>query len=765
MMKCFVFGSLLVIGAVLPVHAGMEASPTRFGSFNRAGALEGAPFNSFAYEMKRLGGTRQLFPAREAQPDQEELAFDPGLPADMAARVDAAFGTGGHQPRLGEALVGLPVDVQGYVEGALAWHTAKARCTVITNAWEAESRTLPMCTELDARALSVAHAAFTRVVALPDSASSLRGAWAAYMLGQVESHLAEQTLLTSDFEEHRKAAIAAFIETRRRVVAGARDTEGLASASLGDEARMHMYTNYAACDWLPIRQGHPCIENMEPAELKEAMRLYVEQVAGGSYRGLNSLSTVAGAVLRVPKMADTLTRDPFMQSILTPYVLGVVSVHNDEGEVDARLANYLEAIRKLDISSRSPMAGLAALLFRQGKYEEAEELVQRDDRPMAHWVRAKLALRKGDQGTALHEFALAVTSAGSNAKEELIEDTNVRRIRGEKAILVLSRGEYMEAMEQAYALADEEPAKRDPFFLEYGDFTDNWATAGEVSASGLVMYLAERVLSLDELVAFVHRHELLPGRASAYTSASYIDLHLAEHVRWLLARRLFRAGRYDEGLPYFPAQAGSYSDDIYPAKFADEYVALLKAAAAASSPLEKAKHVFDAAVMERKRGMELIGYYGAPDFAVSSGSYSDADVPWDTWGAGAGKYVSDIEKTEFEKTAAHPKRRFHYRYLAADRAVVTAALLPSGSQAYGAALCFAARWMRDGPADDLDPRDAPGGRTEAERRIDAYRDRYADASGTPLSRLGRFGSQCDEPDFAALAETVGAPVHREASAE
>jgi len=44
---------------------------------------------------------------------------------------------------------------------------------------------------------------------------------------------------------------------------------------------------------------------------------------------------------------------------------------------------------------------------------------------------------------------------------------------------------------------------------------------------------------------------------------------------------------------------------------------------------------------------------------------------------------------------SNPNRRFHYRVIAADRALEAADLLPQGSQAYAAALCWATRFAFD----------------------------------------------------------------------
>lgn len=737
------------------VHAGAEEYPRRFSFTGRPGALESHPFNSFAYEMRQLASGDRRFTAVEPRPYEDAPPVESDLPEGMQAQVAAVLDPEASSDARNKLLAELPADVRAYLQGALRWNAARSNCISIEDKWEAERRTLPLCTDLDGRAVNDARAAFARVLSLPPDQARLRGASAAYMMGQVEAHLAAQTTVTSEFEGHRLAAIDAFREVRRRVSEGAHDPQGLASASLGDEARQHLYTSYAACDWLLLRRREPCVEHLAPEEVKEAMRLYVEQIGTGSYRALNSLSTLARAVLTVPELTQALVRDPFAQSVFTPYVLGVVSATTDSGETDPRLRHYIDAIRRVDLRDRVAQAQLAALFFRQAQYVEAEQLAAMAEGPMAHWVRAKIALRSGRQEEALREFSSALRTNGLNGKP--LEDSGSRRIQGEGAIVILSRGEYLEAMNQIYALANEDGEEADPYLLEYDDHTGNWDTAGELMVGDLVTYLAERVLSLDELADFIGKN----APVSAYRELDGADgrsaLNLDDRLRWLLGRRMFRAGRYAEGLPFFPIRTSLSEDAVFPRKLARQYLDLTNAGDSIRDPVRRAANLFNVARMERKWGMELIGFEGAPDFAETNGNISGVDKPWGVSGVQEREYVSEIEKDQFDATAAKPGNRFHYRYRAADRAAVAAELLPPDSQAFGALLCSAARWMRDGPADLEEQRRRPGDLTEAERRINLYRTRYAEASGTSVDRLRRFGTRCDDPDFSPLLELGADP--------
>lgn len=91
------------------------------------------------------------------------------------------------------------------------------------------------------------------------------------------------------------------------------------------------------------------------------------------------------------------------------------------------------------------------------------------------------------------------------------------------------------------------------------------------------------------------------------------------------------------------------------------------------------------------------------------------------------------EERRFASSAPKPDVRFHYRLIASDHAVAAADLLPQRSQAYAAALCWAARYAKDG-------NDLP--RTEK-----IYRRYVATGAYQPWAKS--FGGTCPAPDFEA----------------
>jgi tetratricopeptide (TPR) repeat protein len=712
--------------------------------------LSGYPYNSFVFELGKIFGGKQTFPAVEHWGDTgAKLAS--GLPEAM----DYAIAVAAKGRREGEetysVLEGLPDEVRLYAAGAASWRRANAICPVLRDDWESRHRTLPRCITIDEASLDAAELYFSRVLALPEHDAKLRGVWAAYMLGEVHSSRAAIHIGKTEFTADRTAAVKAFEDVRRRALAGAADVQGLASASLGAQARLHLYTAAGPCDWLMLRRREACVAALAPHDIAQAVALYAEQAAGGSVKAANSAATIARAVLHNPDLTRAVVKDPVAQRALTAYVLSVVSPIEEDDKEDPRITNYLTAIRGVPIADTVSRGMLAALFYRTGAFVEAEEQVRAADGPMAHWVRAKLAMRKGETVIALAEYGRALENRPAD-----ISMSNTRRIEGERAILTLSRGDYMEAMTQLYAVASLDDADVAVTAEQGWESTSGiWGTAGETSAGDLALYMAERVLTIGELVDFLGTRKGTTTNAVSRPSAGYVHLTLDDNLRWLLARRLFRAKRFAEAIPYFPERIGSTEDPKEPRAMARDYIAKLEGLDAWTDPANRAEALFGIAEMERTSGMELFGYHGAPDFATGDGDWAAPDALWGT--RSDASLVSSIEAERFRDSAPEQTNRFHYRYLAADRAVSAAALLPPTSQAHGALLCAAARWMRDGPPDHVEQDRLNGKPGEGARRIARYASLYAEATRTPISRLRSFGIRCERPDFVEGAVAAPAP--------
>jgi len=159
-------------------------------------------------------------------------------------------------------------------------------------------------------------------------------------------------------------------------------------------------------------------------------------------------------------------------------------------------------------------------------------------------------------------------------------------------------------------------------------------------------------------------------------------------LRYLLGRRLVREGRAAEAAPYFPP---AYRHALA------RYVALLgRTRDAHLTPRAQAAAWWELAVLTRTQGMELMGSEEAPDWAELFGNYEldDATVVRAGLKAKGARFPPTRgEQRAWKRTGAKPYKRFHYRYLAAERAAKAAALLGPDDEAGDRMLCVATSWL------------------------------------------------------------------------
>jgi hypothetical protein len=188
-----------------------------------------------------------------------------------------------------------------------------------------------------------------------------------------------------------------------------------------------------------------------------------------------------------------------------------------------------------------------------------------------------------------------------------------------------------------------------------------------------------------------------------------------DNLRQLLARRLVRDGRVEEALAYFRTTATSASSRAPTMQRAAKSGRLAHARQGAVWPgarpwkarlarQHRAQGWYEAAVIARRQGMEIMGYEQGPDYAVYGGSYPGGAGPrhgyvWQRRQALAGQpaaraqadlpgpLVTEGERQRYAATEAKPYKRFHYRDIAADYVMKSADALPARSQAFAAVLC------------------------------------------------------------------------------
>jgi cellulose synthase operon protein C len=568
--------------------------------------------------------------------------------------------------------------------------------------------------EFRAANLDAAEEYFDAITSMPADKQAIRTVAAWYMQGRVHAIKGEMD-----------AARLAFQVARANARAGAPDPMGLAVASLGEEARVDLIEGrLLESPWTETTK--PDDSPQSEGLIAQGIQLYVEQAARGSQIGLHSLRDVAALILADEDLLGRVVRAPVVRHVLVAYVVARDEFGWEDTPSEPAVAGQLLSAV---LAQGDPVAGddidrLAAVAYRAGSYENAERLTKATSRPLGLWVRAKVELRRGDHQAAVRDWTRALSLVQATRADRDLDQPSERRMRGEAAVAELSVGRYQDSLSLLFPAAS----------TYWGD----------------IAYVAERVLSIDELKTFV---DGLPADKAPQTAPTGDDDFRfnddpAASLRALLARRLMREGRHDEALPYFeaaakrPAAQNASPDRGADAANARDYVGALEAAQKTWpwQNVTRAEALFKAAKLARTQGMEIMGTEGPPDVAAVGGQFA--------FGAGqespqgwrySGK--SDTKKTDrllgpdevhrFEASAPRPNQRYHYRVVATDRALAAADLLPQRSQAYAAVLCWATQFAT--ASSDLD------------RASNIYR-RYL-RMGAYQAWAKDFGTDCPDPDF------------------
>jgi hypothetical protein len=759
---------------------------------NRAATLDTMPVNnSFAFVAAHLAPSpKDNLHAAEAETDYEyggetrgaklvealTQAEGAGLSSDEAGilRQMRAESNGDRAYNKGEL---LPASIRLYTAGAVDFHRGDKN--------EAIAR-------------------FHEILDLPANDRRDREVWAGYMLGRLYGS---------------KGAVAeaskSFALTRDFVSEGAPDPLGLAVASYGEEARLHLDRARRVQKSKKMsakqheRYGH---------EIASAVALYAEQAAHGSGIGIDSLRQVAYEVLGDDAAVASSICDPTVQQLLVDRLLAdnagpPEAPYGSGSSGNSQLDQVVSAAQKCRNQHLADADELAAIAYRSGDYQLAHSLAIQTTSPLAMWVQARFAMQKGDVGEAAKYYAAASKAFPSSGDTNASDEGTRALLVGENGVLTLSRGEYVDALEQLY-----------PYAATF------W---------GDIAYIAERVLTLDELKTFVDTHKDIQFHPavsvdSQSTPSTNPDEETAsepsdsekgpgpaDQLRDLLARRLVRAGRYQEALNYAPAlEMKSSTPAALPTVSPDgatfavsqaqssptsgavakpkrhrhrnlvseppndaiaEYVQALNDTNTARSNVDRARGLYRAAVLAGnfKSGNKIMGTEGAPDYFVEpaleggTGPFALRDDD---------RFVTDGERQRYNESAPQPNLRYHYIFVGADEAIHAADLLPPRSQAFAAVLCNATSWITDGTscpvsASDL-RRSRLGSGAPVDRSIRTANMRYTgyeareDLScrlyqrylkeGAVVPWATDFGQDCPDPDFDSAIHFVNAQTIREA---
>lgn len=482
-------------------------------------------------------------------------------------------------------------------------------------------------------------AAWQALLDLPPDERHYRTVWAAYMLGRA--------LLYSDPE----AAIPYFQMARTSVDDGLPDALALYTPSLGWQARAEaILGNY-----------------------HDAYHHYIDQFRQGTDHERNavliSLDYVGIKLFKSGAMPENVVNDPLCREVITLWM------------VSGR--HYLGMNEWADALAATPPVGaiehagdLAHLYYTKGRFDQAARWVEfaGPEDVAARWVHAKLLLRDGK-----------------------LDDAE-REINGVRESLVANSPSFTEYVANRMPLREALGTDLGAVRLNQDDYAGALSAFLQAGRLADASYIADQVMTADELAAFL-------DKATEETFAppqhweEVQSWPAAVQFRYILARKLARKGNFERARPHYPDKPPSEGfgesnwPDSMPAVL-DQYAAALKQGYnTKTNKQERADALFEAAMIARKWGMELMGTEMDPDYAIFHGVY----IPWGETRAKAGT-ATKKEADRVTANAPTPDRRFHYRWTAANLLWEAAELLPDNDEKTAQALWFGGTWIeKDDP--------------------------------------------------------------------
>jgi len=497
------------------------------------------------------------------------------------------------------------------------------------------------------------------VLGLPAENRRYRSTWAAYMIGKTLIY--EDPALAKEWLE----------QVRDLAREGYADSIGLAASSYNLEARAEIELgNYA-----------PAIER------------YLDSYATGDETALVAIR------LTTFRMFGT-DNEALLAAARNPRVRELVSVNLDtsydcssySGRSDPmeRWLNALETVGAVDVETVDLLAWNA---YRAGQLDLAQRWLEMSpETGLALWLRAKFAMRDGNLEGAADMLERALNAFPTNEiwfgeinwwSHGIADTTTIptRRILAELGMIRLTLGRLEEALDS---------------FLR-GDY---WMDAA---------YVAEDVLTADELIAYVDENWPWPGERPQVRRWNEPPPEIpgdppevvARRIRYLLARRLTRIGRVQEAREYYPLEFRS---------ILDTYLALLRMGGDTSrARSERAELLWQAAQIARYKGMELMGTELYPDDTMERGNYPIEDmaqlraelppveVRYEWFVTTYERFTptsEEIDRTRTISQEVQPEMRFHYRFIACDIAWAACELMPDESDETAYRLCVAGSWIK-----------------------------------------------------------------------
>ena len=565
---------------------------------------------------------------------------------------------GEHPPALPERPLGagFPTEVADYVEAARLHAVGRT----------AEARML-----------------WKSILERPPAERKLRSAWAAWMLAKTSQDFA--------------GGLEWYVRVETEIESGATDAIGLRSAAKG---------------WRAAVMDDPI----------QAMQLYYDAFAGGKESAAIDLRRVSRKLLDTGDSASfaTAAGNPMIRRLLNlalhASLDGPKQMDIEPVPVGARQSPPVEWLAALEAHADLPLDDgprVAWALYSSGRLNESRKwlaLSAKND-PLGMWLQAKFDLRDGKLDEANKHLTEAVNVKSKDADWsprnpnlgqlwcfDIMERQGAHqgKLLADAGIVALARKDYLSALES----------------LRKGGFREDAA------------YLAESVISTDGLIK--HVRKVAPAWTAALGESGVIDpftcldsarnyspaeIGADNQLRYLLARRLARENRLKEAREFMP-------QELLP--LLDHYIALDRARRSGRYSGEAgAAIVWRQALIHRHFGAELFSTDGAPDSGARWWSYSAVDFSarnfqkgWSHDWSREPKYeasqkagelaIPAVTADEIRRVGIYSlpgKRRFHYRYAAADLAWEAGNLLPRNHPLLPRLYNTAGQWLSArGPA-------------------------------------------------------------------
>lgn len=382
---------------------------------------------------------------------------------------------------------------------------------------------------------------------------------------------------------------------------------------------------------------------------------------------------------------------------------------------DDNLQQWLASFEKAGVTDQQEAVLLAWITYNAARFEEARRwlaLAPAED-VNALALRGKLAAMRGNR----HEARQALTRMAAKLptpepgarstweRDQLNEwfpltSANYAAVRTHKlladcGVAQVARNDFAGALQT---------------FLR----TDYWSDAA---------YIAERLLSVEELLALSHSGKIRPLKkmivpdAEPRTGPLSIGFLETKYGGWqepdgidrftyLVARRLAREGLIKEACKLLPAdlERALLRFDAERRRSKDTR---LPAA-------ERGRALWTAAQIQRSLGMELFGFEDAPDFTLCGGAFNMDSLPkmrqqtlWlSRWGDVPESPEQSLnfkpvlpatadERWSLRHYSPPVEQRFHYRYVAADLAWRAAGLMPDDQEETAHVLATAGDWLKN----------------------------------------------------------------------